>query len=493
VKKFLHSYKYPTQLMVLLACAASVGCDSGHWDRAGGIDPIIPAAPTVATMLPMDAAINVPVNYTLSVNFSEAMDAATINSTTFTVTDSMDMPVLGNVVYNSTTNTATFSPLEQFDANETYTARINTGAEDATGQALTEAEEWMFTTSALADSTGPMVTSTNPVDLAMGVCSNRTISIQFNETVNPLTFVTPSDAFTLVETNGGAAVDGEISFDDTGTMMIFTSANLMPMTDYTATLGTSAEDLAGNFLAAEEEWAFATGEACQDALVLEDTATFGVLSNTGVTLGGGPNSVTGFRVIGDVGISPGALIDCVGCDTTTVDGEIQVGNVVASDAMDEVTTLYNDAAARSENLCTLVDAGSLATNPSLTCGGNLDGVFYPGLYWSATSITIPAGATITLDAQNDPDAVFIFQSESTIGSIGGDTHIVLANGAQAKNVFWLAKSSATIGGTNSDFAGTVIAQSAITVNTGTEMIGRAFARTASVTIQDGASITVPAQ
>jgi Ice-binding-like len=252
------------------------------------------------------------------------------------------------------------------------------------------------------------------------------------------------------------------------------------------------EDLAGNFLAAEEEWEFATGEACQDALVLEDTATFGVLSNTGVTLGGGPTSVTGFRVIGDVGIFPGALTDCVGCDTTTVDGEIVVGTADASDAMDEVTALYNDAAARSDNLCTLIDSGSLATNPALSCGGTANGTFYPGLYWSATSISIPAGATITLDAQNDPDAVFIFQSESTIGSLGGDTHIVLANQAQAKNVFWLAKSSATIGGTDSDFVGTIIAQTAITVNTGTEVIGRAFARTASVTIQDGASITVPA-
>jgi Bacterial Ig-like domain len=227
MKKFLRIYKYPTQLMVLLACTASVGCDSGHWDRAGGIDPIIPVAPTVATMLPMDAAVNVPVNNTLSVNFSEAMDAATINSTTFTVTDEMDMPVLGNVVYNSTTNTATFTPLEQFDANATYTAKINTGAEDATGQALTEAAEWTFTTGAGADSTGPTITSTKPLDLATGVCSNRTISIQFSEPVNPLTFVDPSDAFTVVETTGGAAVDGEISFDDTGTMMIFTSADLM--------------------------------------------------------------------------------------------------------------------------------------------------------------------------------------------------------------------------------------------------------------------------
>ncbi len=108
-------------------------------------------------------------------------------------------------------------------------------------------------------------------------------------------------------------------------------------------------------------------------------------------------------------------------------------------------------------------------------------------------MAIPAGGTITLDAKNDPDAVFIFQSASTIDTIGGDTHVILANGAQAKNVFWVAGSSATIGGVNSDFAGTILAAMAITVNTGTEMDGRALARGAEVTVQDGALVIVPAQ
>jgi hypothetical protein len=102
------------------------------------------------------------------------------------------------------------------------------------------------------------------------------------------------------------------------------------------------------------------------------------------------------------------------------------------------------------------------------------------------------GATIVLDAENDPNAVFIFQSGSTIDTIGGNTHVVLANGAQAKNIFWLAESSATIGGTTSDFAGTILALTSITVNTGTIMEGRALARNGAVTVQDGALITVPA-
>ena len=164
----------------------------------------------------------------------------------------------------------------------------------------------------------------------------------------------------------------------------------------------------------------------------------------------------------------------------------------ASDALVALAAAYNDAIGRATSVCTLIDSGILTTNPSLPCGGAANGTFTPGLYWSGTSIAIPAGGTITLDAQNDPTAVFIFQSESTINSIGGNTHVILANLAQAKNVFWVAKSSATIGGTTSDFKGTVFALVAVTVNTGTAMAGRALARGAEVTVQDGALITVPA-
>jgi hypothetical protein len=100
------------------------------------------------------------------------------------------------------------------------------------------------------------------------------------------------------------------------------------------------------------------------------------------------------------------------------------------------------------------------------------------------------GGTITLDAMNDPNAVFIFQSESTIIT-NANSHIILANLANANNVFWVAKSSATIGGTGADFAGTVLALEDFTVNEDTQMLGRALARNGNVTVQDLALITVP--
>lgn len=301
-------------------------------------------------------------------------------------------------------------------------------------------------------------------------------------------------SFTLTPLNGAPLVPASVSYDGVSNMAtLTTAAALLTDTDYTVDITLDVQSATMVPLSCAYQWEFKTAASAttgQAPVILGATSVYGVLSNTGITLGGGPGSVTGFRVIGDVGIFPAGA--CVGCDNTTVSNLIQNGTVPAQDAMTALTAAYNDAIGRTENLCTIVGAGDLSINPAPACGGSSDGTFTPGLYWSASSMAIPAGGTITLNAQNDPNAVFIFQSESTINSIGGNTHIVLANQAQAKNVFWVAKSSSTIGGTNSDFAGTVIAMVAVTVNTGTDMLGRAFARTAAVTVQDGALITVPA-
>jgi uncharacterized protein YdgA (DUF945 family) len=113
--------------------------------------------------------------------------------------------------------------------------------------------------------------------------------------------------------------------------------------------------------------------------------------------------------------------------------------------------------------------------------------FTPGLYKSATSVSLSLG-NVTLDAQGDANAVFIFQVGSTLTTIGS-TQVVLAGGAQANNIFWQIGSSATLG-TNSVFKGTIMALASITVNTGANLEGRALARTAAVTLDTNA-ITAP--
>ena len=96
--------------------------------------------------------------------------------------------------------------------------------------------------------------------------------------------------------------------------------------------------------------------------------------------------------------------------------------------------------------------------------------------------------TVTLDAGGDPNAFFVFKAASTLVTASA-SRVVLANGAQACNVFWQVGSSATFG-TTTQFAGTVIANISITATTGVAVDGRLIARNGAVTL-DSNTITVP--
>jgi hypothetical protein len=137
----------------------------------------------------------------------------------------------------------------------------------------------------------------------------------------------------------------------------------------------------------------------------------------------------------------------------------------------DLTTAYNDAQSRS------LDAIDLP--------GQLGGLkFAPGLYvnssTSGISGTGPQGI-LTLDAGGNPNAVWIFKMGSTLITDSG-TSIVLAGGAQAKNIYWSVGSSATLG-TNSIFYGNILADQSITITNGATLIGRALTRIAAVTLE----------
>jgi hypothetical protein len=115
------------------------------------------------------------------------------------------------------------------------------------------------------------------------------------------------------------------------------------------------------------------------------------------------------------------------------------------------------------------------TGSALAQGSNL---FVPGIYQSVTSILITGD--LTLDAQGDPNANFIFQSSSTVGTADGlaspgvHTRILLINNARASNVFWQAGTSARLGAF-SEFQGNILASANITMVTGATSCGRLFA------------------
>ena len=111
--------------------------------------------PTVTSTTPLDGATSVALIANVAVSFSEAMDPATINGNTFTVSSGA-VAVAGTVTYADTT--AVFSPTAPFTSGEKLTATVTTGAQSAGHVALASSHVWTFTTAS-------MVVPGNPVNL----------------------------------------------------------------------------------------------------------------------------------------------------------------------------------------------------------------------------------------------------------------------------------------------------------------------------------------
>lgn len=205
----------------------------------------------------------------------------------------------------------------------------------------------------------------------------------------------------------------------------------------------------------------------QPAIDLRSAATFAVLSGSTVT------STGQTRIRGDLGISAGTAL--TGFPPATLDGTLHLADPIAAQAQLDLTSAYNDAAARS-------------TAP-ITVAGNLGGMTLPpGLYRSASSLAISSG-TLTLDGGGDRDAVWIFQMASTFTMTSG-RQIILAGGARATNIYWQVGTSATLG-SNSTFAGNILSDQSITVETGARVDGRVLTRIGAVTL-DSNIIELPA-
>ena len=182
---------------------------------------------------------------------------------------------------------------------------------------------------------------------------------------------------------------------------------------------------------------------------------------------------TGPSVIGgDVGVSPGTAITGFPPGMVSAPGTLHSADDVALQAQRDLGTAYSDAAGRSSTATISADlAGRTLTS---------------GTYTSASSLGL--NGDLTLDGENDPNAVFVFQAGSTL--LVGTTspgRVLLTRGAQACNVFWQVGSSATIGPAT-QFVGNILALTSISLQTAATLNGRALARNAAVTL-DSNTIT----
>lgn len=126
----------------------------------------------------------------------------------------------------------------------------------------------------------------------------------------------------------------------------------------------------------------------------------------------------------------------------------------------------------------------------LSTGGNGSSAstYLAGNYFSAPASSLDIPTSITLDAQGNANAVFVFVAGSTI-TLESGASVLLINGAQAKNVYWVNGSSFTsIDGGTSAMVGTIMAHTTITLGGGT-LVGRALANIGAVTLVTTETIT----
>ncbi len=317
-------------------------------------------APTIVSVLPANNATAIPVGNSLTVNFSEAMNSATLTAASFTLKQGTTA-VTGTVAYSGTA--ATFKPAASLTANTLYTAVITTAAKDVAGNALAANYTWSFTTASavVTDVVPPTVLSVVPANSSVSVATGSKATITFSEAMDPTTI--SASTFTLKI--GTMAVSGTVTYS--GTTATFTpTQSLAASTVYSASLTTGAKDVAGNAIATAYSWSFTTAaqadvtpptmsgnsplnNATSVAVNSVVTATFSesmnstTISSTSFTLKQGTTSVTGtVSYTGTTAtFTPGAALagNTLYTATITTAAKDMAGNALASNVTWSFTTI----------------------------------------------------------------------------------------------------------------------------------------------------------
>ncbi|HLY57101.1 MAG TPA: ice-binding family protein [Stellaceae bacterium] len=266
--------------------------------------------------------------------------------------------------------------------------------------------------------------------------------------------------------------------------MSVSSGALISTAPFTRSIVVAAA-MAGTMLAGSPSAAAAR----QVPVQLGTAGNYAVLSKTGVT-----NTGTS-SVLGNIGASPIASTAITGFGLTlSSSGQFSTsplvtGDVYAADyaaptpsnlttAIGDMQTAYTDAAGRTNPTATNLGAGNIG---GLTIA--------PGLYKWGTSVNIPTDVTLS----GGPNAVWIFQIAGTLDIAAGKS-VILAGGAQAKNIFWQVAGQTTLE-TTSVLNGIVLDQVAVVAQTGATLNGRALAQTAvtlDATVVDAKAAAGPA-
>ncbi|HAF27869.1 MAG TPA: hypothetical protein DCG75_02375 [Bacteroidales bacterium] len=433
-------------------------------------------SPSIISTDPDDNDVDVVLNKTVTANFNKLMDVSTITSTTFTISQGVT-PVTGTVTYSGIK--ASFNPTSDFSINTIYTCTVKSSVADLDGNDLQTDYVWTFTT---GSSVAPTVTLTDPVDLETSVPLNKVISATFSEAMNASTITSSSFILML----GSELVAGAVNYS--GNTATFTPAVDLELGNYTATITTEVENLAGIPIMDKYQWTFSTNATFGTPFVdLNSVARFGIISGVGVSNNAGASEIHDM----DVGIYPGARSSITGFPP----GIIVNGDFYAADDADPVPAMLLQA---KNDLVEAYLFAEGATDPApVTVAGDIGGTtLAPGIYKTTSTLLIQSG-NLTLDAQGDANAVWIFQIASDFTTVGGSPYpspaggnVILAGNAQAKNIFWQVGRSATIGDYTS-FKGNILALTSLTMNAYSQTEGRMLCRNGAIELTSTNIINKP--
>ncbi|WP_394755790.1 Ig-like domain-containing protein [Rhodoferax sp.] len=469
--------------------------------------------PLVASTVPATSSpipTNVPTNTAITATFSEDMAPATIIPANFTLTCALPCvsPTNPSVSYSSNAKQAILTPLNPLAAGTTYTATVTRFATDVAGNQLagkpalpTVANDyvWTFTTlpAPALDIIAPWVTLTTPADQALNVPVTQAINATFSEPMLATTMITNNFkvAETLVPAN---TLSGNVAYDAANKIATFlpNAPGLKAGTQYTVTVTNGATDLAGNPLVVPavgglpvpNPWTFTTAAAPIVVVPppplyinLRSAASFGIasragLTTTGVTVVNGDIAInptpTCSDATGNAGASQTCLVKTYASPTgMTVNGSIYwAGDPfdnggTATSVTNDLVTAWNQARAKVPTMPTVAGDQLSSLIPYL-----------PGVYHNAT-LGLAAGGTATFDALGDVNAIWLFQVDSSFvdsGTLLLPSQIILKNGAQARNVWFVTGLDVTIG-SGTSWNGNILAGRTAVINNGSTVIGRVLA------------------
>lgn len=421
--------------------------------------------PRILSTNPTSDDPNVDVSSNVTVIFNKEMCFDSVEESFFLISGS---DTIRGDIFTDDNKTYVFRPSDYLRANSAYRAVITKDVADCYGLTLVGGDyDWGFQTK----NDYPKVTELLPVPGDENVKRNTLIRIRFDralriETISP-------DMFELKDSDGNDVEVLEWSLGNDNRELRFNIDNLEASTYYNAKLEGRIEDLLGYYLEEPITWSFRTSlefELIPRSVNLRTAHRFAIFSSEFITNVGAITTVRG-----DVGIIPGMIND--------ISGDINIDGETVADG-DSPVDIINPVLITAKN--DLVTAYNFASNTPIPEPQPVSGVvFTPGIYY-IDSYNI--NTNITLDAEGDPDAFWIFRIDSSLMT-ANNIDIILTNFAHANNVFWKVGDTATIG-ENTTFKGTIMARNDIVMMDGASITGRLMVIKDGITLHTN-SVIIP--